>query len=94
MQLQSGLEPTNMSIDILFDPSSSALGSHITFVCWGIDFAGLSVRACDIDVDYNPNYCNRQIRRVRYGQFLCESRSFVRARTPCPLSLRERICEQ
>src|SRR5258705_516193 len=26
--------------------------------------------------------------------FLCESRSFVRARTPCPLSLRERICEQ
>src|SRR5260370_37428142 len=42
-----------MSIDILFDPSSSALGAPITFVCWGIDFAGPAVRAYDIDDIYN-----------------------------------------
>src|SRR6266481_9259282 len=33
-------------------------------------------------------WCNRQARRVRYGQFLRESRSIVRARTPFLLSLR------
>ncbi len=33
-------------------------------------------------------WCNRQARRVRYGQFLRESRSIVRAGTPFLLSLR------
>jgi hypothetical protein len=33
-------------------------------------------------------WCNRQARRIRYGQFLRESRSIVRAGTPLLLSLR------
>ena len=32
-------------------------------------------------------WCDRQARRVRYGQFLRESRSIVRARTPFLLQL-------
>ena len=34
-----------------FDPHQ--LWDAFTFVCEGIDFAGPSVRACDIDVSYN-----------------------------------------
>ena len=57
-----------MSIDILFDPSSSALGAPITFVCWGIDFAGPSVRACDIAVNYNLITAT-----AKYGEYATDS---------------------
>ena len=45
-------------------------------MCEGIDFACLSVLACDIDVNHHL-IGNRQIRRSRYGQLLRESRSFA-----------------
>ncbi len=63
------------------------------FHVWGIDFACPSRRACDIDVKHKL-ISHRQMRRVRHGYLLREPRSFVSAKMPLPLSLRERIWEQ
>ena len=52
-----------------------SFGTHITFVCWGIDFAGLSVRACDIDVNYNLITAT-----AKYGEYATDSSCANRVR--------------
>ena len=56
-----------------------SFGTHITFVCWGIDFAGPSVRACDIDVDHNLITAI-----VKYGEYATDSSCANRVRLSVP----------
>src|SRR5713101_7634886 len=84
-----------MSIDILFDPIS--FGTHITFVCWGIDFAGPFVRACDIDVNYNlitgSEYANsREAIGTGWRRTMSQLYRMIEAAQTSPLeSLYERV---